>query len=335
MTMGQPFLRLKTPKFSHNNLSFSPYFENRFALASGSNFGLVGNGRLHIIDLDQNVFGGLKCIKYFETRDVVFDVAWNETHENQIFAACGDGSIKMFDVTLEGLPIKSWHEHSSEIMSIECSNLQKDKFVTASWDSTVKVWTASRQTSLITIQAHKGQIYQATFSPHNPFLLTSCGSDGNLNLFDLRQQNSNHDLNNSIKPIISINSNLNSNLNLNQEIEILHCDWNKYDENLIAIASKDNLIKTFDFRLGSNQFGKIIGKNQLSCRKIQWNPYNRNQLASVGYDMTCKVWDTNSTLPIFIHSEHTEFTMGICWSLFDPGLLASAAWDQEVHLYRV
>ena len=36
----------------------------------------------------------------FETQDGIFDVAWSEIHENQIVTASGDGSIKLWDITL-------------------------------------------------------------------------------------------------------------------------------------------------------------------------------------------------------------------------------------------
>lgn len=44
-----PYLRLRTPGFAHHGLKFSPYFDGRAAIASGANFGLVGNGRVHIV----------------------------------------------------------------------------------------------------------------------------------------------------------------------------------------------------------------------------------------------------------------------------------------------
>lgn len=91
-----PSLRLKTPPFAHHSLAFSPFFEDRIAVASGANFGLVGNGRLHILGLSP---GGLQVIKVYvfrsgekrprgradwgryDTQDSVYDVAWNESHE--------------------------------------------------------------------------------------------------------------------------------------------------------------------------------------------------------------------------------------------------------------
>jgi hypothetical protein len=56
-----PTLRCKTPRFSHHSLAFSPFFENHLAVASGANFGLVGNGRLHILEVSE---GGLGVAKW-------------------------------------------------------------------------------------------------------------------------------------------------------------------------------------------------------------------------------------------------------------------------------
>ena len=88
-----PVLRAKTPRFAHHNVAWSPFFEDRMAVASGANFGLVGNGRLHLVQMGQ---GGLQVVKWyvglmsavvklnlsrFDTQDCVYDVAWNESHE--------------------------------------------------------------------------------------------------------------------------------------------------------------------------------------------------------------------------------------------------------------
>ena len=42
---------LHTPGFAHYGLAWSPFHNNRLALASAANYGLVGNGRLHIVSL--------------------------------------------------------------------------------------------------------------------------------------------------------------------------------------------------------------------------------------------------------------------------------------------
>lgn len=43
---------LHTPGFAHYALSWSPFHTTRLALASSANFGLVGNGRLHIVSVN-------------------------------------------------------------------------------------------------------------------------------------------------------------------------------------------------------------------------------------------------------------------------------------------
>jgi peroxin-7 len=45
-------LRLRTETFAHHNAAWSPFFPDRIAIASAQNFGLVGNGRLHLATLD-------------------------------------------------------------------------------------------------------------------------------------------------------------------------------------------------------------------------------------------------------------------------------------------
>lgn len=43
---------LQTPGFSHYSVAWSPFHTTRLALASAANFGLVGNGRLHIVSIN-------------------------------------------------------------------------------------------------------------------------------------------------------------------------------------------------------------------------------------------------------------------------------------------
>lgn len=43
-----PLLTLRTPPFAHYGLAFSPFHPGLLALASSANYGLIGNGRLHI-----------------------------------------------------------------------------------------------------------------------------------------------------------------------------------------------------------------------------------------------------------------------------------------------
>jgi peroxin-7 len=52
------------------------------------------------------------CARRFDTQDSLYDTAWSEAHENQIVVACGDGSVKLFDIALNNFPVQSWQEHN-------------------------------------------------------------------------------------------------------------------------------------------------------------------------------------------------------------------------------
>lgn len=76
----------------------------------------------------------------FETPDSCYDLTWSEANERQILVAGGDGSVKLFDISGEGNdPVATWVEHNREVYAV-CFNLvNKDTFLSSSWDGTVKV----------------------------------------------------------------------------------------------------------------------------------------------------------------------------------------------------
>ena len=47
-------LHFRTEGYNGCAVKYSPFFDNRLAVASSSNFGLVGNGRLYILELTPN-----------------------------------------------------------------------------------------------------------------------------------------------------------------------------------------------------------------------------------------------------------------------------------------
>lgn len=131
--------------YSGYGVQYSPFFDNRLAVATGSNFGLVGNGKLFIVDINNQ--GIMTEAKSFLTQDGLFDVAWNELHENQVLVAQGDGSLRLFDTQLTDYPIAIFHEHEKEVFSCNWNLINKQLFVSSSWDGTVKVWSPTRPKS--------------------------------------------------------------------------------------------------------------------------------------------------------------------------------------------
>jgi peroxin-7 len=75
----------------------------------------------------------------FDTQDAVYDTAWSELNENQLVAGCGDGSVKLFDVTGGNSPVLNWHEHGREVYATSWNLITKDTFATSSWDGSIKL----------------------------------------------------------------------------------------------------------------------------------------------------------------------------------------------------
>lgn len=81
----------------------------------------------------------LFVFRRYDTQDSMFDTAWSEAHENQIVVGCGDGSVKLFDISVDEFPVQSWQEHNREVFSVFWNLVSKDTFASSSWDGTIKV----------------------------------------------------------------------------------------------------------------------------------------------------------------------------------------------------
>ncbi|KAI4107785.1 MAG: hypothetical protein L6R37_001471 [Teloschistes peruensis] len=129
-------LEFYTQGFKGHAVKYSPFFDSRIAVASAANFGLVGNGRLYILGLTPE---GIIAEKWFDTQDALYDISWSESHENQCVVACGDGSVKLFDISLNEFPVQSWQEHNREVFAVHWNLVAKDTFCSSSWDGTIKI----------------------------------------------------------------------------------------------------------------------------------------------------------------------------------------------------
>ncbi|KAI8846089.1 peroxisomal targeting signal 2 receptor [Chytridium lagenaria] len=315
------FTKFRTEGFNGYALEFSPFFENKLAVFSAANFGIAGNGRLWVINVEPN---GAVVERFYDTQDGVFDGCWSEVHENQLVTSSGDGSVKLWDLSLADFPIRNWQEHTRE-----------DTFLTGSWDQTIKLvrssssqtcmyltkylqWNPELPNSLRTFHEHSHCVYQTIWAPHSGDIFMSASGDQTMKLWDLR----------SPKSTSSIRGHSN---------EILALDWNKYDPNLVASGSVDQTIKIWDLRYAQREMMVLRG-HEYAVRRVKFSPHSGCVLASTSYDMTMRIWDTsrgqNDSL-VHVHNEHTEFVLGVDMNMFIEGRVATCAWDETVHIMDI
>jgi peroxin-7 len=169
--------------------------------------------------------------------------------------------------------------------------------------------------SIQTWQEHTNCIYQTIFSPRSAELFASCSGDQTVKIWDVRQPH-------SVNTFRAHNN------------EVLALDWNKYYPDQIVTGSADSLIKVWDLRMTQAPIDELVG-HQYAVRRIKCSPHNGNIIGSTSYDMTMRVWDISQHQTIFLNEEHTEFVLGLDFSLFNPNLIATCGWDELVCLFRI
>ncbi|KAI9674237.1 MAG: peroxisomal targeting signal 2 receptor [Caeruleum heppii] len=357
----------QTKGFNPYAIKYSPFYDSRLAVASSANFGLVGNGRLSILSLTPQ---GIVADRHYDTADALFDLTFSEAHANQLLVACGDGSVKLFDVGLSeeagGFPVAVWKEHIREVFCVHWNLVGKETFCSGSWDGGVKIYNPHRSASLLTLPTHSCT-YSALWSPHSPSLLSSASSDSHLRIFDLRTPPSaaNHltlsiPIHGSPSPSTISKTPLSPSSSSSPPSEALTHDWNKYRPETVAVAGVDRLIRVFDLRNPSAGPVTVMAGHDYAIRKIAWSPHLSDLLLSASYDMTCRLWTDGSSsssspslssissqsfpvdggsggarlLGVFPH--HTEFVTGVDWCLFGTeGWAASCGWDERVFVWDV
>lgn len=73
-----------------------------------------------------------------------------------------------------------------------------------------------------------------------------------------------------------------------------------------------------------------------AVRRVLFSPHAENILASCSYDMSVKLWDTAGGGAPLVRSweHHSEFAVGLDFSMLREGLMASAGWDESVWLWH-
>uniref|UniRef100_A0A803P3Z2 Peroxin-7 n=1 Tax=Cannabis sativa TaxID=3483 RepID=A0A803P3Z2_CANSA len=250
----------KTP-FNGYSVKFSPFYENRLAVATAQNFGILGNGRLHVLDLSPSPGGPITELAGYDTADGVYDIAWSESHDSLLVAAIADGSVKLYDLALPPTsnPIRSLKEHTREVQSADYNPIRRDSFITSSWDDTIKLWTLDRPTSVRTFKEHAYCVYAAVWNPRHGDVFASASGDCTVRIWDVREPGST-----MILPA--------------HEFEILSCDWNKYDDCCIVTGSVDKSIKVWDVRSFRTPVSVLNG-----------HEYDHHTEFAVGVDMSVLV----------------------------------------------
>lgn len=104
----------------------------------------------------------------------------------------------------------------------------------------------------------------------------------------------------------------------------------------MATGSVDKTIKVWDVRQPRQEVTTLFG-HTYAVRRVLFSPHSETLIASCGYDMTVRLWDftapQDALLNIWEH--HTEFAVGLDFSVLNEGMLASCGWDEQVAVWNM
>lgn len=295
------------------------------ATCTSKNFGIKGTGRLYI-------YRNNLIISTVDTPDAIYDCSWSETKSDSIVLACANGTILLYNYE-SGTTMAFKKEHLRESSCVDWNLIDREQFLSASWDGTIKIWNHHSPSSISTYHHGNGNVYQASWMPSNPNLFISSGSDCAIHLWDRRvESRGGSSSSSSSQSIFQAHTN-----------EILSIDWNKYDQFQFISGSSDCALKIWDWKfvgIGNPiDFAPkplhVLNGHQRAVRKVKCNPWNRSQFISAGYDMTIRCWDVSMINPLDrTIDDHTEFVIGLDYNLHERNVFASCSWDDTIRIYK-
>lgn len=293
-------------------VEWSPFDGQRLAISASQNFGIIGTGE-QIVARYQN--GMINIESRVRCKDGVFDCAWSESNPNHIVSACGDGSIMLIDTSSSSV-MNVWSEHAAEVYSVDWNLANRENIVSGSWDYSVKLWHPSHSQSIRTYREHNQCVYASQWHPRHADIFASCAGDGLVKIWSM----------NDPRSVQTINA---------HSHECLTLDFNKYNEHELITGSVDRSIRGWDRRNPHRPLFQLDG-HAFAVRRVKCSPHSPSVIGSVSYDMSFILWDSSQENSILAKREdHTEFVLGIDFNNFDPTLIATASWDETVHVYRI
>ena len=292
-------------------------------MAGSQNFGLKGGGRVFILRISVSTAEAV-LVRHYDFRDGVFDLAWSEVDRNGLIVGGGDGNVYRLNLnqsettTAAAVPNSIVHTHTREISSLDWCPLRQDKFLSTSWDGTIRI-TNNSVTSIV--HGHGGVVNDARWSPRHVNLIFSVSADRTARLWDDRTCTS--------SAVITPHESL-------MVSDFLSIDWNKYEEWNIVTATPSDLL-FWDVRaLVRGPVNRIPGAHKRAIKRVRFSPWQGNRLASVGFDMAFRTWDLTALNPRGSYFDHfTEFTTGLDWINFHNNKIFSCSWDETVRVHQI
>lgn len=132
-------------------------------------------------------------------------------------------------------------------------------------------------------------ISSVSWSPLISTTFASCSNDGQIRIWSPKGSSSiDH------RPNLKFTTEINN---------LTSCDWNKYNEYLLAVSSTNGTISIWDIRSTNVGPVTVINGHKKPIKQVKFSPHSPYQLASVSCDATTKIWTLDANDDLYIHDE--------------------------------
>ena len=103
---------------------------------------------------------------------------------------------------------------------------------------------------------------------------------------------------------------------------------------MVTTSDTNGLINVWDIRSPLNPLRTLSGHSK-AIKCVKFSPHRESVIGSVSYDMTTRLWDTNTSNGLlFTSQEHKEFVYGFDFNRHLIDQMADCSWDQFVHVFQ-
>ncbi|XP_021773389.1 peroxisome biogenesis protein 7-like [Chenopodium quinoa] len=295
--------------FKDYSVKFIPFFKHRLAVATTQNFDKHDNGCLHILDLSPTPSSPNSPSSMPPTASTTSPDP-NPTTTSSSTPLPTAPSNCTAPLSPQQDPYHPLSGHTNEAYSVDWSPIRSNSIISISFDHTIKLWTIDRPTSVSTFKGQDYCVYNVSWNPLLANVFASASRDYTVRCCDVR--------NSRFTMTILASSN-------NREIS--SCDWNTFDDCLLATGAIDNMVRVWDVRSIRTLIGVLVG-HKYAVMKVKFLPHRQNMVMSLSLDRKVCIWDfTVEDALIEKYDRHTHYPAGIDMSVLDEGLLASNGWD--------
>lgn len=206
--------------------------------------------------------------------------------------------------------------HQSVIRSV-CFAPDARKFATASDDKSIKLWSSECRNKMIVslLDGHTNWIRGVQWAKTNDCLLSSCGDDGKLCIWDIR-------VNVRQPPSITLSTKRRMSYNC--------LDWHPVFTHHIATGAQDSSCAIWDLR--NKKQVQVYVEHNSSVNSVAFNP-GGSLLLTGSSDKTSKIFDVCEGRNMFTLMSHDGSVTSVCFDSTGD-LFATGSQDQTVTIWK-